>query len=60
MLHVNVANVLNMLIILFQIIHIPPINEREIQLRDVIEDIITNDIITVNVTYHLMYTLILL
>jgi len=44
MLHVNPANVLNMLIVSFQISNIPqtPINEKEIELHDTIKDIIKN------------------
>jgi len=42
MVQVNPANILNMLIILFQISNIPetPVNNKEIELRDVIKDII--------------------
>ena len=59
MLHINVANVLNMLIILFQITHIPPtpINEREIQLRDVIKDIITNAVNDLSFDVHTHFAL---
>jgi len=44
MLHINSANVLNMLIVLFQISNIPqtPINEKEIELHNTIKDIIKN------------------
>lgn len=59
MLHINVANVLNILITLFQITHIPltPINEREIQLRDVIKDVITNAVNDVSFDVHTDTTL---
>jgi len=42
MLQVNPANILNMLIIIFQISKIPetPVNDREIELRDMIKNII--------------------
>lgn len=42
MLQVNPANILNMLIICFQISNIPrtPVNYKEIELRDMIKDII--------------------
>jgi len=44
MLHINPANVLNMLIVLFQISNIPQtlINEKEIELNDTIKDIRKN------------------
>jgi len=44
MLHINPANVLNMLIVLFQISNILQtlINEKEIELNDTIKDIIKN------------------
>lgn len=59
MVHINVANVLNMLITLFQITHIPltPINEREIQLRDVIKDVITNAVNDISFDVHTDTTL---
>jgi len=58
MLHINSANVLNMLIVSFQISNIPqtPINEKEIELHDTIRDIIKN---SMNDIYHLLCRLML-
>lgn len=44
MLYVNPANVINMLIVSFQISNLPhtPVNDREVELHDTIKDIIKN------------------
>jgi len=59
MLHINPANVLNMLIVSFQISNIPqtPINEKEIKLHDTIKDIIKNSMNDVSFTMQTNTTL---
>jgi len=59
MLHVNPANVLNMLIVSFQISNIPQtsINEKEIELHDTIKDIIKNSMNDVSFTMQTSTTL---
>jgi len=59
MLQLNSANVLNMLIVSFQISNIPqtPINEKEIELHDTIKDIIKNSMNDVSFTVQISTTL---